>query len=207
MNFENIKKLMDTDSMEDQNIPMMVKELKESNMPIQKIRKTMKSEIITQLICIVVFFIAPLFMKMHTLPKSVYYIFMFITCLITLGYLAKMTWFLKKTSRLTKQSKEVVMHFIFDLKLTLEVYKTAIIAGSLLLPFSMAALLLGAKTNKEDFFTNLFLINISTPTLLLYIFGYLLIALLIYGITIGWTNTLYGKHIQKLEEVLEQFKV
>lgn len=205
MDFENIKKLMDADDMENQKIPASVQEIKESEMPIQKVRRTMKSEIITQLVCIVVFFAAPSFIEMYTLPKAMYYVLMFITALITSGYLAKMTWFLKKTDNITKQSKEVVMNFIFDLKLTLEVYKTAIIAGSLLLPVSLSALLFGTTVNGKDIFSNFLLFDASVLTLLIYALGYTVLAILIYFITISWSDKLYGVHIKKLEEVLEQF--
>ena len=125
MNFDNIKAKMESENMEDVQIPKRIEGIETSKMPIQKVRKSMRGEIITQLICIVAFFAAPSFVEMHQLPKAIYYILMFITSLITLGYLAKMSWFLNKTSSLNEGSKETVVTFINDLKLTLEVYKTA----------------------------------------------------------------------------------
>jgi hypothetical protein len=206
MDFENIKKMMDSENTDDVQIPSAIKNLKESAMPIQKIRKTMKGEIITQLVFIIFFFTIPVFfVKMYEIPRSIYYITMFVTCLITLGYLIKMMLFLNKTNNIGQNSKDVILSFIYDLKLTLEVYKTAIISGSLLLPISLLALLMGSEINKHDLFTDLFLFNVSLQTLLLYILGYLVGAIVIYFGTVAWTNSLYGVHIKELEKILKQF--
>jgi hypothetical protein len=205
MDFERIKQKMNSDNMDDNQIPEKIGDLKTSNMPIQKVRKSMRNEIITQLICIVIFFSVPSFLEMHRLPKTTYYIIMFITSLITLGYLIKMSWFLNKTSNLSNNSKATIISFIYDLKLTLEVYKTAIISGSLLLPLAMVSLFTGPiKVNKEVF-NNLILINIPNTMIFIYVFGYILLAVLIYFITLSWSNNLYGIHIKSLEKILKEF--
>ena len=105
---------------------------------------------------------------------------MFITSLMTLGYLAKMVWFLRRTSNVGQQTKETILNFIHDIKLTMEVYKTGIIAGSLLLPVSVAAMLMGAVKYGEDQFTEWFLLQMSGGTLVLVILGYLVCCVFIY---------------------------
>lgn len=205
MDFETIKQKMNSDNMDDNQIPQKIGDLKTSNMPIQKVRKSMRDEIITQLICIVIFFSAPSFIEMHRLPKTTYYIIIFITNLITLGYLIKMSWFLNKTSNLSNNSKATIVSFIYDLKLTLEVYKTAIISGSLLLPLAMVSLFRGSIKIDEEVFNDLILLNMPNTTLILYVFGYILIAILIYFITVCWSNKLYGVHIKNLEKILKEF--
>lgn len=207
MNFDNLKQKMDAANMENNQIPNHIKDIKTSNMPIENVRKRMITEIITQLACIVLFFIIPSFIKLNPLAKGVYYIIMFVISLITLGYLAKMVWFLKKTSDLTSGSKETVLGYIYDLKLTLEVYKTAIIAGSLLLPFPMIALALGHATKHETIFNNLIALNITPTQILIYALGYLAFALIIYFVTVSWSNSLYGTPIKQLEKTLQEFEV
>ena len=207
MNFDNLKQKMDAENMDNTQIPTNIKDLKTSNMPIEKVRKTMRGEIITQLIGIVFFFAVPSFIKIYDLPKAIYYILMFFTCVMTLGYLAKMTWFLTKTRNLNANSKDTIVAFIHDLKLTLEVYKTAIIAGSLLLPLSMLALVLGTKFTNEEIFTKIILLNMPPLQLILFIVGYLAIAILFYYITVIWADRLYGVHIKQLEKTLQDFEV
>ena len=207
MNFDNLKQKMDAENMDNNQIPNHIKDIKTSNMPIENVRKRMITEIITQLACIVLFFIIPSFIKLNPLAKGIYYITMFVISLITLGYLAKMVWFLKKTSKLTGGSKEAVLGYIYDLKLTLEVYKTAIIAGSLLLPFPMIAIALGHATKHETIFNNLISLNIAPAQILIYAISYLAFALIIYFVTVSWSNSLYGTPIKQLEKTLQEFEV
>lgn len=205
MNFDNIKNKMDAESIDEIQVPNSMEGMESSKMPIYKVRKTMRGEIITQLLCIVVFFAAPSLVEMYQLPKSIYYILMFITSLITLGYLVKMSWFLKKTSSLNEGSKETIITFINDLKLTLEVYKTAIIAGSLLLPISLITFILGVEQIDEIIFTRFILLDMSTIMIISCIVGYIVVAILIYFLTVGWSNRLYGIHIKQLENTLKEF--
>ncbi|GHA48519.1 hypothetical protein GCM10007103_31760 [Salinimicrobium marinum] len=207
MNFDNIKDKMDAEPMDNIQVPQRMEGIGSRKMPIQKVRKTMRGEIITQLICIAVFFAVPSFVEMYRLPKSLYYMLMFITSLITLGYLIKMSWFLNKTSNLSAGSKETVVTFIHDLQLTLEVYKTAIIAGSLLLPFSLIIFLLGIEHVDESIFTKFILLDMSPLMLLIGAVGYIVLAVLIYFGTVAWSNSLYGVHIKKLEETLKELEI
>ena len=206
MDFDKIKELMDDENQDDLLLPTSLENLKESQMPIAKIRKTMKGEIAIQLAGIVIFFAYPFLIKMYELPRAVYFIFMFITSLMTLGYLAKMVWFLRRTSNVGQQTKETILNFIHDIKLTMEVYKTGIIAGSLLLPISVSAIFMGAEKFGDDRFTEWFMLQVSPSTLLLLILGYLLSGVIIYYITIKWADSLYGVHVRKLEEILKQME-
>ena len=158
-----------------------------------------------QLLCIVIFFTVPFFYKMHELPKAVYLILMFVTCLLTLGYLAKMTWFLRKTNRMDQQSKDSIVSYINDIHITLEVYKTAIIAGSLLLPISFLAFTMGSTKIDESAFNSIFLLQVSNSKLAVFVVGYLIIAVIIYYGTILWADKLYGVHINELKKVLKEF--
>ncbi|KYG73065.1 hypothetical protein [Roseivirga echinicomitans] len=206
MDFENIKRKMNAENMDGGQIPTKIKQIEASKMPIQKVRQSMRNEIFTQLVFILIFFAAPSFIEMHQSPKAIYYISMFITSLITLGYLAKMSWFLNRSNGISNNGKETVVAFIYDLKLTLEVYKTAIVSGSLLLPLSLIALYFGRVKMDEELFSNLILLNLPTTTLLLYVLGYLIVALLLYFITLSWSNQLYGVHIKNLEKTLKEFE-
>jgi hypothetical protein len=206
MDFDKIKELMDDENQDDLLLPTSLENLKKSQMPIATIRKTMKGEIAFQLVGIVILMTYPLWIEMYELPRAVYFIFMFITSLMTLGYLAKMVWFLRRTSNVGQQTRETILNFIHDIKLTMEVYKTGIIAGSLLLPISVSCIFMGGVEFGADRFTEWFLLQMSGSTLVLVILGYLACCVLIYYITVVWADKLYGVHVRKLEEILEQFE-
>lgn len=206
MNFDDIKAKMDAEPMDNAQIPTKIVNFENSKLPIQKVERSMRSEIFTQLICILIFLAVPSFVEMHSLPKGIYYILMFVTSLITIGYLIKMSGFLKKNSKLSESSRETIVAYIHDLKITLEVYKTAIISGSLLLPISLLTFVLGREKVDEEIFTNLIMLNIPSTTLVAYIAGYIVLAILIYFITVRWSNSIYGVHIQALEKLLKEFE-
>lgn len=213
MNFEEIKKKMEGQEMNELSVPTNIKQIEKSNLPIQKVRRSMRSEIATQLIIIVLFFAAPFMIPMDQLAKGLYLILQFVTALITLLYLAKMTWFLNKTSDISGSSKDTVVAFIYDLKLTLEVYKTAVIAGSLLLPISLLTFCLGigkvqlnTPMSREDIFLKLISLDMSNTNLLIIICGYLFIAAIIYYGTVKWADRLYGVHVKNLQTTLKDFE-
>ncbi|WP_416443437.1 hypothetical protein ACH3O9_00895 [Leeuwenhoekiella sp. A16] len=205
MNFEEIKEKMNAENHSIQ-VPKNLKDIS-SRMPIKKVRARMKGELLTQLLCILLFFILPSSMNLHRLPRNVYYLLMFVTSLITLGYLAKMFWFLRKTKHLDSTAKEAVINFTYDLKLTLEVYKTAIMAGSLILPLAFASLILGLDFVDEKMFNQVLLLNIADSTIILSIIIYLAISVGIYFVTALWSDKLYGIHIRTLENTLKEFKI
>ncbi|MFZ6665185.1 hypothetical protein [Peijinzhouia sedimentorum] len=213
MNFEEIKKKMEGQEMNELSVPTNIKQIEKSKLPIQKVRRSMRSEIATQLVIIVLFFTAPFMIPMDQLAKGLYLILQFVTALITLLYLAKMTWFLNKTSDISGSSKDTVVAFIYDLKLTLEVYKTAVIAGSLLLPISLLTFCLGigkvqlnTPMSREDIFLKLISLDMSNTNLLIIICGYLFIAAIIYYGTVKWADRLYGVHVKNLQTTLKDFE-
>lgn len=206
MDFDKIKELMDDENQDDFQLPTSIESLKESQMPIAKIRRTMKNEIITQLVCIVIFLIIPSIKKMHELPRSVYIVFIIMTCLITSGYIVKMIWFLKRTSSVAEQTKETILRFIHDIQLTMEVYKTAVIGGSLLLPISATAYFFGSVRYHESVFSDWFLFRVPTSSILIAILLYIVSGIFIYYLTVLWVKKLYGVHIERLKEILKELE-
>ncbi len=200
MDFDNIKAAMDNDAKKAEvNVDIAISG--DSKLPLEQIRKKMKSEILTQLVIIVLFFAAVFIIPMGELSKSVYIIFMVVTCLITLGYLIRMAKFVKMSTRMTGSTKDVLQSILAELNLTIEVYKTSIIAGSLLLPISTAALLMGSK-GKDALFEKWFLLKLNPMEMTIAFVAYLACALFIIYMTKWWADHMYGKDKRHLEEQL-----
>ncbi len=204
MNFEEIKKEMNEEvNQEEAKTPTIDLSRGKSN-PVEMIRSNMRKEIVTQLVCIVIFMTYPYIIDMLPLNEAVYYIFMFITSLMTIGYIIKLGLFLNKTRNFATNTKDAIQKFVFEAKLTLEVYKSFIIAGSLLLPVPVFALLSNNnRTGEFVDFERWFFLNISTTELVLLIIGYLILAVLIYFITVGWAKLMYGKYLRTLDGLIE----
>lgn len=201
MNFEELKNEMNQAAEQESDKVARIDLNRGKNNPVQLIRSNMKREIITQLVCIVIFMTYPLVVKMADFNESMYYIFMFITSVMTLAYIIKLTFFLNKTSHFDSNTKDAIQSFIFEAKLTLEVYKSFIIAGALLLPVPVFAVLDKSSATKITVFEKWFRLEITSGQLTLLVIGYLLVAIIIYFITVAWTKLLYGKYLKQLEEV------
>lgn len=206
MDFDNIKSALDSDT-EGFDIPTTVDQLKASKLPIESIRKTMRSEIISQLVIILIFYAVLFVVDLTPLAFSVYLIFITITCIFTLMYIVRLSGFLKRTSKMALNTKASIYFLITDLKLTLEVYKTAIIAGSILLPIPTMALLMGMReVGNPEYFEQMFLFQGSTIDTILMVVSFFAFVIFSYYLTIWWAEKLYGVHIKHLEGILEELE-
>lgn len=204
MNLDNIKSKMDSDNMDDYTIPQSIIELKTTQLPLQKVRRNLRNEILIQILVFICLFTIPNFWEMNEIAKGLYFVLLFITTLITTTYLLKMSTFLKRNADISPNSKQVLINIIHELNLTLEVYKTAIVSGSLLLPILVFVVFTGKAKFEETLLYDLITFNISFNHLILYIVGYLLISILIVYTTNWWTNYLYGKYIKSIEKTLDE---
>ncbi|GLR16093.1 hypothetical protein [Portibacter lacus] len=203
MNFDNLKSKISSES-NDFQIPNSLSDLRKSQLPIDKVRASMKSEIITQLCFILVFFSVLFFVELYPLAFSVYVIMMTLASIITLMYLVRMMKFVKNTNKISGDSKSSILYFVHELKLTLEVYKTAVMGSSLLLPVPVTALFFGnTKTTSPDLFSRYFLFEGDIVTTIICISIIIIVGILFYFTTIWWAEKLYGKYITQLEDLLE----
>jgi hypothetical protein len=204
MNFEDLREDMDRE------VDLINKQIPEidlsrgKNNPVQLIRANMKKEIIVQLAAIVIFMTYPSINPLPELSESVYYIFMFLISIMTLSYVLRLFFFLNKTNDLSTTTREAIRNFIYETKLTLEVYKSFATAGSILLPIPVFALLSKYKMVGDQYlFEKWFLLDIPAVHLIWTIVAYLFAAILFYYITAGWAQWLYGKYISNLTTIVE----
>jgi len=188
MNFDELKKELDS-SVEHDTTQIKLDESLGLNNPVTRIRRMMKVDILIQLLGIIVFAAFPMIFEMHPLPQSLYYIFMFMVCLMTSAYVIKLILFIKRTGNFISSTQIVVRDFIYEAKLTLEVYKSFVIAGSLILPIPLFISLTGTiEKGNMTLFNKLIHLNLSPVEMILCLFSYLGLAIIIYLITVGYTN-------------------
>jgi len=205
MKFEEIKQAMDQQKEGGLIMPKSIKDLERSQLPIEKVRKLMLIEIIYKLLAVMFFFSVPLIIPMDQEPQAMYLILIFVVCTITVGYVLKMLGFHKRTRLLQCNSKDTIQGFIFDLKILLETYKTAMVAGSVLVPLPMVALFLGDGEARLELYRQFFSLDFTAVQLFLLALTYLALAAFFYYITVKWSELLYGKQINKLEALLKEY--
>ena len=207
MNFDTIKKQMNASVENIPNNEFKIDLRKGKNNPVQIIRKKMIIEIIYSIIAMLLFLLAPRFVhyKMLPLTESTYLIFMSLTTIMIALYLLKLIGFLKKTASFELNTKDAIKDYIYEIKLTLESYKSYIIASSLLIPVPVLALisnLYGWGENSPFAFKKWFTLQINSTELICLIIGYVLFGLFIYVFTKLWIKSLYGKHVIQLESII-----
>tara|TARA_B100000809_G_C15126800_1_gene526631 strand:+ start:1915 stop:2550 length:636 start_codon:yes stop_codon:yes gene_type:complete len=210
MNFDDIKKEMDASVNEVPKQSIEIDLTKGECNPVQIIRKNMKGEILTQLVGIVFLLSYSAMIQMDAFSRSTYLIFMAITSLMTLSYVIKLSFFVKKTSDFTSSTKEALLIFMFEAKLTLEVYKSFMIAGSLLLPVPILALFtreLEPLKNGITIFEKWFRLDLSGGELSILISVYLVSAIGFYYLTTFWAHMKYGKYLKQLQSIIDDFSI
>jgi hypothetical protein len=183
---------------------------KGDNNPVQIIRKNMKGEILTQLVGILFLMSYPFLAPIDAFSRSTYLIFMGITSMMTLSYVIKLSFFILKTSDFGSSTKEALLTFMFEAKLTLEVYKSFIIAGSLLLPVPVFILLSRDNDLLENgmtVFEKWFRLDLTGGEFTILIGVYAIAAVGFYFITIGWAHMMYGKYLKQLQSIIDNFSV
>jgi len=207
MNFDNLKKQMDEVVNSDNKKIDKINLKSGKNNPVAKIRRNMLFEIFAQLIMVVLLFAYPTIKPMEELPKALFYIIIFIIGLIGLGYTIKLTSFLKQTSTFTTNTKDALKEFIYQAKLTLEVFKSLVIAVSLIIPIPIFLILTGRKDKGNMAIFNKWIrLDVSNLELIGLISGYLVIAVIIYFVTVSYTKIFYTKYVNQLEETLDELE-
>jgi len=219
MNFDAIKKEM---SQSVEGLPkneFKIDLKKGKHNPIYRIRKNMIEEIITTIIAMVVFLMFPFFtdLKMTNLNKSIYLLFMSLTVFMISFYMVKQICFLFRNSNLSINTKDAIKEYIYEVKLTLEAYKSYVIASSLLVPIPSLIIFRSLYLDNSNSLLNIdstSLFNIerwlnmqlSTIEVLYLVIVYLITGAIFYLITQLWTTYLYGKHVKKLEQIIEELR-
>lgn len=204
MNFDELKNRMQGGG-EGFEIPDKIQDIRSSRLPIEEVRSSMKSEILTQLGFIIIFFGVLFLIELHPIAFSVYVTMMTLAAVITLMYLLRMIRFVKNTSHVDGNSKSSIEYFVQELKLTLEVYKTAVIGSSLMLPLPVVALFSGnVKSCDPELFSSYFLFEGNIAITLAVIVGIIASGIFFYFLTIWWADKLYGRHVRSLEDLLEE---
>lgn len=206
MDFNALKQLMEQETTEAVKVPNRLAELQSTRLPMDKIKRTMQTELIMQLACMVFFLLVPMMIQLPNVAQLLVGCSLLVVIGSTVIYLWQMQRFLKNNSQGTENSVQLLTRYVHQLRATLAVYKTAIITGSLVLPFTLALLYFGMISPTTEAFWRHFDFALYSLEFLYLTLGYLFIAIAIVGITEWWTRRLYGGYLADLENTLQLLK-
>lgn len=200
MNFDQLKEQWNN---EDNNvhIPDTIKQLKESKHPIEKIQKSMKKEFPAQILAIIFIGFFPFQFQFPSSLYLIYYVSYILIVVISTYYLYGFYKFYKQTELYTGNTKNSLWKIFHELTLNMERYQSF---GFLLLPHFLLTIGLATYSILEQ--KGKTLSEISKANQVFIILAFLLATLFVVVGIIAWTKYFYGRHAQKLEDILNDME-
>lgn len=204
MNFDDIKSAWNRESSSNITIPNKVEELKRAELPLDKIKRNMKNELITQIAAVVLLGFFPQIFHFKPIlytPFYTVYILLVITCIYFFG---RFYFFYKRISKVSLSTKDALYEVNYDIKLNMELYK---LFCYMMFPFTFVQVSLLLINSKYEHFiqliettvsSNLFYLYFTIATIGTYAFLHLC--------AIYWLKSYYMKYAKEIENLLKELK-
>jgi hypothetical protein len=202
MDFNDIQSAWDNDKSDNVELPNNLEKLKSVNMPVDKIRKNLRFELVVQTIAMICFGFTPAIDKFPANMIVPFYLIYSIMVAISIYYLGKLFFFYNRLNKTVLNTKDSLYETYFDIRLNMELYKTFTFS---LLPFFILYFV-GYIYYKIPKFADLLTGQMQQNKLLI-----LLLILIFTIIVIGlatelWVQSLYGKYAKQIRKVLDELK-
>lgn len=198
MNFDDIQATWNQESNDNIQLPTALKDLKGKKSPIKKIRTTMRTELIFQLIGLIVVGFFPQILNLNSSFLLAFYMTYGFMVIISIYYFVRFYFFYNRLYNYTLNSKESLYSLYYDIKINIEIYRSfnyamIPILVIMLTLFIVAKVPLGALMDQSHLLA-LGVIILAISTLLVYGF-------IEFGIKVG-----YGKYLKEIGSVLDQLR-
>ncbi|RFS21418.1 hypothetical protein DVR12_16095 [Chitinophaga silvatica] len=202
MNFDDIKDAWNNDQ-ENENIkiPAKLDQLKSAQLPVERLRKGMKSEFWVQCLVLVIVGFTPKFFYLQPQMILPFYALYSCSLVVSIYYFFKLYVFYKRIGSLSLTSKDNLYELYYEARLSIEVYKSF---TYMLVPFFMVMAVLLFASVKVDGLYQRFLDN--ETLMLMAAFSFANVIALIILMTEIWIKYGYGKYIKQIKAVLDEFK-
>lgn len=201
MNFEELKSDWEKEPSGEVNVPATVQLLKETNQPIELIRRNMKKELKWQLYALVFMGFYPFWGDMDKSFYPLFYILYTTALIISFYYGMKFYYFFKKLNDYSANSKDNFYELFYEIKLNIETYKNLSIT---FIPY-ITILFIHLWVNRfaPQNINPVTLINEKWLTFVIIIIGS---SVYMYWATNWWINKFYGKSLIQLKGLLDELK-
>lgn len=198
MNFDDLKKSWQEQNIEDSVSVSNDLGTQVSRLPLEKVRKNVKSELWVQVLSVILVAFTPQLLKLSESRIGGFYLFYTLFVLICGYYLFKMYVFYKRSASLNLNSKDSVYESYYSLKLYIQLYENFSYS---LIPFCILLLLAVTSSSTLDSI----LVGDKTSLIKLGV-GSVIMLSFIYVLLRIWIKKLYGQYLTQIENTLELFK-
>lgn len=198
MNFDDLKKSWQEQNIEDSVSVSNDLGTQVSRLPLEKVRKNVKSELWVQVLSVILVAFTPQLLKLSESRIGGFYLFYTLFVLICGYYLFKMYVFYKRSASLNLNSKDSVYESYYSLKLYIQLYESFSYS---LIPFCILLLLAVTSSSTLDSILvgdKTSLIKLGVASVLMLVFIYVLVRI--------WIKKLYGQYLTQIENTLNLFK-
>jgi hypothetical protein len=203
MNFENMKSEWDNEPEKELSIPLDITKLKESQLPIDLVKKMMKKELFAQAGAIFFLGLLPLISSPFFLFPNIklYYLGFFILLVISSLFILKFYNFYNFLNNFSTDTKDNLYEIYYEIKLNLEAYKTWSYTLTPVLAIMITQIIFNKKVTDSlhislDFSNNVYILAAVILASSIYM----------YWSTNWWVEKYYGHHLTKIKGILDELK-
>lgn len=204
MDFNDIQNAWNNEKTPEVVLPSNLEKLATANMPLEKIRKNLKKELIIQILSIVFVGLVPI---IYNFSGDLYFAFylLFLPFLsICIYFLIKLYNFYKRINNLQLNTKDSLYETYYDIMLNIQMYKSFTYS---MLPFALmffGIVYLNDHTIQEfPKFTSIEKRNEFIAVLVVLFVGFVMS---IGFVTEWWVHKFYGKYAKEIRKVIDELK-
>ena len=202
MDFNDIQNAWNNDKSDNIVLPDNLEKIQSANTPLDRIKKNLKSELVVQVISVVLIGLTPYIFHFEEKYIMPFFLLFSMFTAVSIYYLTKLYFFYKRLNNTALKTKDNLYETYFDIRLNMELYKTF---GFALTPFLVVFLIVFIydQTSKAVDFTMLEFSN----TEMFSIFSVILFSILFMGLSLEWwVQFFYGKYAKEIKKVIDELK-
>ncbi|WP_164109913.1 MULTISPECIES: hypothetical protein [Sphingobacterium] len=201
MNLDELKSAWNAESPQDVNIPTHIKQLRQAQHPLDKLKRNMRNEWYMQIAAIIFMAFAPQLFEIHPSTYLIYYTAYTVVLIVSIYYLNIFRLFYKRISHYTADTKDNLNEIYYEFKLNIERYHSF---GFLLIPFVLvwASVYTYSRLLAEGQDLSNMPESVKKAFLLIAFITTILVTL---GV-LAWTKYFYTPYTKQIKTVLDELK-
>jgi hypothetical protein len=203
MDFNDIQSAWKNEKTEKVSLPTHLDKIKSANMPLEKIKKNLKNELIIQVLMMVLIGLIPLSIDMKYSFLLAYYLLYAVSIIISIYFTIRLYLLYKNFTNIGATTKDNLYEIYYNIRLFIETYKSFSYAFFPFGLFYMFLLPLGKKSGK---LIKIILDANQENVALILILIIFVFMILMWLMTEGHTKLFYGKYAKEIRKVLDELK-
>ncbi|OXA81820.1 hypothetical protein SAMN05444397_105339 [Flavobacterium aquidurense] len=203
MDFDDIQNAWKNEETKNVVLPNNLEKIQSVNMPLDKIRKNLKKDLIAQIVSVVFVGIVPLIIELKYSFFLAYYLLYALSIVILISFTIRLYVYYKNFTDVATTTKDNLYEIYYNIKLFMETYKSATYTFIPFGLFYMFLLPLGKKSGK---LLNRILDANQENVALIVVLIIVVFMTLMWLMTEGHVKLFYGKYAKEIKKVIDELK-